>query len=253
MCRAALAGKSQEKEIAFMDRTYRVQTVPAEDADGAVYAGIAMAQNVTESNERERVASVVSHDLKNPLNVAQNRTTLAQESGELSHLDDVESALNRIEALIEDVLVLSQSGNAVEEREPIYLAEIVADCWTSLDATTATLNNNIEGTIRAGETRLKQMFENLFGNAREHGGDGVSVTVENTEDGFYVEDTGPGIPPSDRAHVFEEGHSSDTDGTGLGLSIVERVVDVHGWEIHVEEGSAGGARFVITGVEYEQI
>lgn len=82
--------------------------------------------------------------------------------------------------------------------------------------------------------------------------EGVSVTAGNRDDGCYVEDTGPGIPVSDRSTVFEDGHSSDSDGTGLGLSIVERAVEVHGWDIRVEEGSAGGARFVISGVEYEQ-
>ncbi|NHX36502.1 MULTISPECIES: PAS domain-containing protein [Halolamina] len=252
MCQAALDGESQRKELPFMNRTYQVQTVPVEDTDGAVYAGIAMTQNVTNRRERERFASMVSHDLRNPLNVAQGRLTLARESGEWDHLDHVESALGRIETLIEDVLSLSQSETAVEERELIDLATIVNNCWGSVDTADATFTNRLEGTIRADETRLKQVFENLFGNAYEHGGDGVSVTVGNRDDGFYVEDTGPGIPVSDRSTVFEEGHSSDSDGTGLGLSIVERAVEVHGWDIRVEEGSAGGARFVISGVEYEQ-
>lgn len=252
MCRAALDGRPQQEAIAFMDRIYRVQTVPVEDAAGEVYAGVAMTQDGTVSTERERVASVVSHDLKNPLNVAQSRLTLARESGEWSHLDHVESALGRMESLIEDVLSLSQSGNTIRERESVDLAVMVADCWASVDATSATLDNDIQGTIRANQTRLRQVFENLFGNAHEHGGVGVSVTVGNTNDGFYVEDTGRGIPLSNRANVFEEGYSSTTDGTGLGLSIVERAVDVHGWDIRVEEAATGGARFVISGVEYEE-
>jgi signal transduction histidine kinase len=64
-----------------------------------------------------------------------------------------------------------------------------------------------------------------------------------------VEDDGPGIEPSDRQIVFETGYSTTEDGTGLGLSIVKEVVESHDWQICVTDGSRGGARFEISGVE----
>ena len=70
------------------------------------------------------------------------------------------------------------------------------------------------------------------------------------KEGFYVEDDGPGIAADDRKQVFEAGYSSTREGTGFGLSIVKEIVEAHGWEIRVTEGTNGGARFEITGVEF---
>jgi signal transduction histidine kinase len=85
-------------------------------------------------------------------------------------------------------------------------------------------------------------------DAVDHGSDGVTVTVGELPDGFYVEDDGPGIPDGDRGRVFEAGYSTVAGGTGLGLSIVTQVADAHGWDVRVTDGVDGGARFEITGV-----
>jgi hypothetical protein len=71
----------------------------------------------------------------------------------------------------------------------------------------------------------------------------VTVRVGRTRDGFYVEDTGPGIPENERDDVLDSGYTTKREGTGFGLTIVKRIVEVHGWEIYVTEGSDGGARF----------
>jgi signal transduction histidine kinase len=76
----------------------------------------------------------------------------------------------------------------------------------------------------------------------------VTVRVGRTRDGFYVEDTGPGIPENERDDVLDSGYTTKREGTGFGLTIVKRIVEVHGWEIYVTEGSDGGARFEIIGV-----
>ena len=70
------------------------------------------------------------------------------------------------------------------------------------------------------------------------------------EDGFYVEDDGPGIPEENRTDIFDSGYSTTGEGTGFGLSIVKRVAEAHGWDITVTESEVGGARFEITGVEF---
>ena len=79
--------------------------------------------------------------------------------------------------------------------------------------------------------------------------DGVTITVGAIEDGFYVADDGPGIPPEEREAVFESGYSTGESGTGLGLSIVEQVAREHGWTVDLGESADGGARFEFTGVE----
>jgi signal transduction histidine kinase len=74
------------------------------------------------------------------------------------------------------------------------------------------------------------------------------VTVGGLENGFYVEDSGPGIPPSARESIFDAGYAA-AEGAGLGLAIVNRIVEAHGWTVTVTEGNAGGARFEIRDVE----
>lgn len=113
----------------------------------------------------------------------------------------------------------------------------------------ASLGVGTDQTIYADPGRLKQVFENLFRNAVEHGREDVTVTVGDFDDGFYVADDGSGIPEADRSDIFEPGYSTGTDGTGFGLSIVNEIVEAYGWEIRVTDSTAGGARFEITGVE----
>jgi signal transduction histidine kinase len=68
------------------------------------------------------------------------------------------------------------------------------------------------------------------------------------DDGFYVADTGSGIPESIRDEIFEAGYSTEDHGTGFGLRIVEQIARAHGWEVSVTESEQGGARFEFTGV-----
>jgi signal transduction histidine kinase len=104
--------------------------------------------------------------------------------------------------------------------------------------------------VLADESRLRQLFENLFRNAVEHGGPGVAVTVGPLEGrGFYVADDGPGIPADERDRVRETGYTTADGGTGFGLSIVESIADAHGWGMRLVESETGGARFEFTGVE----
>jgi PAS domain S-box-containing protein len=198
----------------------------------------------------EEFASVVSHDLRNPLQVAHGRLRLVQEDCESEHIDDIEQALDRMDALIEDVLTLAREGNEVGEVESVVLADVVKDCWQNVSTTEAEIVTDYDRTIRADRTRLQQLLENLLGNSIEHGGEDVTVSVGTTEDGFYVADTGPGIPEGNREDVFEAGYSTNEGGTGFGLRIVNQVAEAHGWEVTVTESDTGGARFEITGVEF---
>lgn len=77
----------------------------------------------------------------------------------------------------------------------------------------------------------------------------MTVRVGELDSRFYVADTGPGIPESDREAVFDAGYSTAKDGTGFGLPIVDRTAEDHGWEISVTGSDRGGARFEVTGIE----
>jgi signal transduction histidine kinase len=208
-------------------------------------------QELTQQNDRlEQFASIVSHDLRNPLTVAEGRLELAKEECGSEHLDAVADAHERMGALIDDLLTLARHGEEVGDIESVNLVTLSENCWKNVAIAEATLKADIARPVQADKSRLQQLLENLFRNAIEHGGADVTVTVGQVDGGFYVEDDGPGIPIDERDDVFEAGYSTDEDGTGFGLSIVKQVADAHGWNVHVTEGSDGGARFEITGVGF---
>ena len=201
-------------------------------------------------NDRlEEFAGVVSHDLRNPLEVARGRTELARDECDSDHLAAVERAHDRMAALIDDLLTLAREGGPVTDAEPVDLGRVVGSCWRTVDTADATLCAEAEEMIVANEGRLKQLLENLIRNSVEHAGEDMTVTVGTLSDGFYVADDGPGIEPGRREEVFDAGYSTSRSGTGFGLRIVEQVADAHGWSVRAVESETGGARFEITGVD----
>jgi PAS domain S-box-containing protein len=259
-----------------------------------------MIRDVTERAERERTlrqqnerldefASIVSHDLRNPLNVAEGRLDLGREECDSDHLDAVADAHTRMRDLIDDLLTLSRQGGTEVTLTAVSLRELARTCWHAVAHPSATLGVETDLTVRADEQMLRRLLENLLRNCVEHGGtdgqsttsdtadaetddpvghtdaaddadgtdrtgthandcDGVVVTVGELDDGFFVEDDGPGIDPEIRDRVFDTGYSTTTDGTGFGLRIVADVADAHGWDVQVTDGSDGGARFEVRGV-----
>jgi PAS domain S-box-containing protein len=214
-----------------------------------------------EQNERLReFARLVSHDLRNPLNVAEGYLALVEESiDDDSVAEDVEriqNAHDRMRRLIDDMLRLAREGRVVDNTEPASLAAVA-------NAAALTVGLSEEGSVRisddlpmvlADDERLSALFENLFRNAVEHAGPDPTVTVGPLEDGgrvcgFYVADDGEGIPANQRVKVFESGYTTDRSGTGFGLAIVKRIASAHGWTVSIRDADGGGARFEFRGVD----
>ena len=205
---------------------------------------VSQRQQLENKNERlDKFASVLSHDLRNPLNVAEGRLELAQEELESEHFAPIERSHARMQSLIDHILTLSRDGDDIGELEPVDLNSFIEECWSSVDTQKATFVANIEQTIQADRSQFKQLIESLIRNAIEHGNSEVTVTIGELNDGFFIEDDGSGIPPDERDEVFDFGYSTTANGTGFGLSIVRRIAEAHGWEVIVTEG---GARFEIT-------
>ncbi|MEF8907745.1 MAG: HAMP domain-containing sensor histidine kinase [Haloarculaceae archaeon] len=200
-------------------------------------------------NERlDSFAGVVAHDLRNPLNVAQGYLELIQDDVDREELALVESALGRMETLIDDLLTLAQEGESISETESVSLREAAAAAWESTRTPDADLTVDGDVTLAADEARLQQLLENLFGNAVDHACEAVSIRVGPLADGFSVADDGPGIPEERREDIFAPGHSTTDDGTGFGLAIVREIAEAHGWDVRVTGAEGGGARFEVTGV-----
>lgn len=207
-------------------------------------------RELEQQNERlDEFASVVSHDLRNPLQIAEGRLELAQADCDSAHLDNVADALDRMETLIEDVLTLARGGETAKNIETVSVSALAERCWEVVPVEGATLTVEADQTVSADQNRLQQLLENLFANAATHGGQEVTVRVGGLADGFYVADDGVGISHEEREDIFEPGYSTTADGTGFGLRIVKKIADAHGWNIRVTDSDDGGARFEFTGVE----
>ncbi|WP_439027530.1 histidine kinase N-terminal 7TM domain-containing protein [Haloarchaeobius sp. DT45] len=278
------------------DQRYFVRRLsPLTGRRDQVVGTIAVLHDITRQKQRERelerangelartndrldeFASVVSHDLRNPLNVARGRLDLARETHEAVHFEAIEESHERMERIVGDLLTLAREGASAESFETVPLAVVANDAWAVVDTGESVLDVVPIGTVTVDRQRVQQLFENLFRNAIEHNDDRVTIRVGPVSSrpvsdgngtgvplddgneaappsGFYVEDDGTGIPDAERESVFESGYSPG-GGTGLGLAIVQKVAADHDWTVTVTDerragsdlergGSAGrGARF----------
>ncbi|MFB6082101.1 MAG: PAS domain S-box protein [Halanaeroarchaeum sp.] len=249
-----IINRRKDGSLVYVDQSI----APVTDEDGGIERFVAVNHDVTDrkryeqrlerQNERlEEFASVVSHDLRNPLNVAKGRLAMVDADDE--HLATVDRSLDRMAAIIEDVLTLAREGRSVEETQVVDLAALARESWGQVESSDATLVVADCPAVRADPRRLRRILENLFRNAVEHAGPEVTVRVGALDDGFVVADDGPGIPAADRERVFESGYSRSETGTGFGLSIVRRLAQAHDWSVVVTGSADGGARFEFTGVE----
>jgi PAS domain S-box-containing protein len=202
------------------------------------------AGELARQNERlDQFASVVSHDLRNPLSVAQGRLDLARATDDEEHYRAVERAHDRIEELVDGLLTLARRGERKDDPVPVDLGNAAEQAWRTVETGELELVVDADRTVKADPERLRQLLENLFTNAVEHADGATAVTIQEVEDGFAVADDGHGIPSGDREAILESGHTGSETGTGLGLAIVDTIVDAHGWTVSIGESDAGGARF----------
>ena len=262
----------QEEYLPSHDQWNLTSKVPWRDEDGEVIGVIGVTRDITErkraqqaleekkreleeKTERlENFADVVSHDLRNPLNVADGYVDLAAEADDpRPHLEEVAAAIDRADDIVEDVLALSRRGAMELDPTTVSLTDVARGAWRSVTTMNATIEYpDRELWFEADRSQLSRVLENLFRNSVEHGSDDVTITVDVLDSGFAVEDDGPGIPKEEREDVFETSYTTGETGSGLGLSIVDEVVHAHGWSVSIADARRSdggrGARFEITGV-----
>ena len=256
---------------------YRLRTLD-DASDGGAGDGFLVLTDVESMRppevEVDRIASVISHDLRNPIDVANIHLRAARKTGESEHFDQVRQSHDRMERIIQDVLTLARGAHVLDITAGIDIESVARDAWSTVETESASLTVGDDlPTTDADPDRLQRLFENLFRNAVEHGppspdsqarqdadegevesghrpgsdppDDGLNVWVGRADEGFFVADDGVGITPAERERVFDPGYSANgpSDGTGLGLTIVERIAEAHDWTISLTAGAAGGARF----------
>ena len=234
---------------------------PLSEQDDTIPDTVGVVRDVTERNERERqlkrqneqldsFASLLAHELRNPVNIGQIYSQQLPREQSSEAVDYVTEAFDRIEDMIDVLLLISRGREAVSKCSPVELNDVIQEVGAEIDAPDATLEVATEKTINVDETYIRHLFRNLFDNAVEHGGNDVTITVGDLPDGFYVADDGDGISPDERDAIFETGYTtaSDYGGMGLGLTFVKEMADVYDWGCQVTESEIGGAQFEFAGV-----
>jgi len=202
-------------------------------------------------NERlDRFADIVSHDLRNPLHIADGYLDLAKETGDEENFQKVRDAHRRMDTMIEELRTMARAENIVDDKQTLELKALAVDAWQTAQTDGATLEMDIDEDVVVEGTGelLRNVFENLFRNAVDHNEPPITVRVGalgGNPEGFYVEDTGEGIAEDRREEVFEHGYTTSEEGTGFGLSVVSDLISAHEWNITLTESSDGGARFEI--------
>lgn len=217
----------------------------------------------TATDEVDWISSVVSHELRNPLDVAQAHLRAARETGDEKHLDKLQQAHDRMQQIIHDVLTLTRGRQSINPSDTVEIGEVADDAWKNVDTDGARLIIGDElPTVEADAERLQRLFENLFRNSVEHAvpdsttarddttatgegerESGVRIQVGSTDGGFYVGDDGVGIPKDQEQRIFSPGYSSQKQGTGLGLTIVKQIAEAHDWSVRLGSDQTSGAHF----------
>ncbi len=220
------------------------------------------------NQDLEHFASIVSHDLKSPLQVVRGFVELLgrvaadgpRREESQTYLDAAVRGVERMDQLIEDLLSYAKAGRPPDHLYPVDLAtiaeQVVADSAAAIDAAGATVTIGVLPEVLGDATQLRQLLQNLLCNAvkfREP--DAVPVvTITAERDGqrwrIVVADNGIGVAPENAERIFgmfSRLHSNDQYvGSGIGLAVCARVAAHHGGALWVEPNPGGGSRFVFT-------
>ena len=190
-----------------------------------------------QQNDRlEQFADVVAHDLRNPLAGAIGMLEVARQTDDAEFFDRVDQSLERMDDLIDELLEIARGSRQSTTVRPVSLQSLVEEAWSYTEARDATLSVEEQlGKVRADETRLLQLFCNLFRNSIEHGGDDVTVEVGllSDEPGFYVSNDGSEMTEGTLEAVEKLKKGEQASAAGIGLMSITDVVKEHDWDISV--------------------
>jgi signal transduction histidine kinase len=224
------------------------------------------------SRARDDLLAVVSHDLRTPLSVISASAGILKRSPPSEppvpertrrSAETILRAVGRMDSLIADLLDVSliEAQRLRVEPAPCDVALLVHEAAEMLRPLAAQKGQMLAIDIPGGlplvacdRNRTLQVFANLGGNAIKYTGEGGTITIraEMSDGGdlvFCVSDTGPGIPPDEREHVFDRywrARSTTRDGAGLGLSIAKAIVEAHGGRVWLESEVGVGSTFSFT-------
>jgi signal transduction histidine kinase len=257
----------QYHEISFEDeRVFNAQYATIPGIGTAVTL-----QNITYLKQIEHMknefVSTVSHDLRSPLTAILGYVELLDRVGPVNEqqrdfIQRVQSSVQNVTALINDLLELGRiEAGFSGQVDTVPMDAVLNFALDNLSLQIAEKKINMHTDIPTkvpliygNSVRIRQMLDNLLGNALKYtpvGGDiKIRIIVEGDQLLFQISDTGPGIPPADQPHIFEKFYrgsnvSVKVTGSGLGLAIVKSIVEAHHGRIWVDSVYGKGSTFVV--------
>jgi len=228
-------------------------------------------QDITHLKELDRIktdfVNTVSHDLRSPLTAILGYVELIERAGEINQqqrefVRRVQLSVRNITELINDLLDLGRIESGFDTRkEVVQILPIIN--FTLENFRNQIIEKNLKLDLSAepelpkifgDTTRLRQMMDNLVGNAIKYTPEGgkiqVSAHEENEQLIIRISDNGPGIPPADQPYIFDKFYragnvSNNISGTGLGLAIVKSIVENHQGRIWVDSSLGKGSKFTV--------
>jgi light-regulated signal transduction histidine kinase (bacteriophytochrome) len=209
---------------------------------------------------------VASHDLRDPLRVVSGFAELLERryAGQLEgdgvrFLEAITNGVARMDELIGDLLDYARAGRGDAPMERVDANDVVTDVLAALEVAIgerdATIQVDPLPVVTGDQRGLRQLFQNLIANAIKFAGDErprVSIWAAEVPGGwrFTIRDNGIGIKPEDAERIFgmftRLQSTERYPGTGVGLAVCQRIVEVHGGRIWVEQAPGGGSQFMFT-------
>ncbi|MFA5873956.1 MAG: ATP-binding protein [Anaerolineales bacterium] len=263
-----------QNEITFEDgRVLSAQCTPIPRIGLAITM-----QDITYLKQIDRLKNefvhTVSHDLRSPLTAILGYVDLLDRVGPVNDqqrefIHRVQNSVQSITSLVNDLLELGRIEAGFDtQKEVVPLEGIIHDTLETLGGLISDKKMNLHLNLpmdipqmRGNPIRLRQMLDNLIGNAIKYTPEGGEITIDveaqNDQVILRISDTGPGIPPADQPHIFEKFYRASNvpkgvGGSGLGLSIVKSIVENHQGRIWVDSLLGQGSAFTVVLPLYKQ-
>ena len=266
------AGRILSLEIAFIYGSYHGREfgcVFAREKTTEVELRSSLEQEKKSSQLRAQFICMLSHEIRTSLNLVSFSTSLLKrhsqqwtEDKKRPHLDGIQSVVEQIEHLLDDVLLIGKAEAGKLNFEPIpldlhqFCCDLVAQMQLMSNISQHSITFVSQGNCKVAnidKKLLQPILTNLLNNAIKYSPSSSTVDLELCcRDGnviFQIKDAGIGIPAADRQRLFEPFHRGsnvgDVPGTGVGLAVVKKLVDLHGGQIAVVN-EVGGTTFTVT-------
>jgi PAS domain S-box-containing protein len=262
--RSEIINKKKNGELFFEEKTIS----PIRDPEGIITHYVSTGKDVTEQKKIEnelihsremkmigQLASGVAHEVRNPLNaiLAISEALCHEFSGEpgyAEYLDRIRGQVNRLSALMRDLLELGKPipESTMQKTSLVKLCESSIELWKQYDARSHPVQlvpgvDNGKAKILANRQKMQQVLVNLLDNAAQHSPQGaeIRIVIDEPVDNrvrLRVQDHGSGISSEKSEQLFEPFFTTRKSGTGLGLSIVKHIVEIHGGTVSIRNNDS---------------